>query len=207
MIQSSSPRVLLDPDRLSVHLPRLNRLATGLCGSREAGEDLVQDTLERVLRSPRRIVGDELPYLMRAVRNSHVDSVRSRTRRVATTAMTETLETVLPAPERTSAVIEAREVLATVADLPKPYRDVVLAVDVAGCSYAEAAEALGVPVGTVMSRLYRGRRRVIEAIDAKAPRGLPPERAGAEPREQAVSGLTDKRHAGGPARRASASSA
>jgi len=107
--------------------------------------------------------------------------------------MTETLETVLPAPERTSAVIEAREVLAAVANLPRPYRDVVLAVDVVGCSYAEAAEALGVPIGTVMSRLYRGRRRVIEAIDGegKAPEDARPN-AGAEPREQDVSVLADR---------------
>jgi DNA-directed RNA polymerase specialized sigma24 family protein len=125
MIPPSNAEALLDPTRLSLHLPCLTRIATGLRGSREAGEDLVQDTLARVLRSSRRIVGDELPCLMRAVRNRHVDSVRSRARRVATTATTETLETVLPAPDRTSAVIEAREVLATVADLPKPYRYVV----------------------------------------------------------------------------------
>jgi len=168
MSQPSSARALLDPDRLALHLPRLTRVATSMCGSREAGEDLVQETLERVLRSPRRISGDEFPYLMRAVRNKYVERVRWQARQVATTAMTEALETVLAAPERTSAVIEAREVLTTVADLPKPYRDVVLAVDVAGCSYTEAAEALGVPIGTVMSRLYRGRRRVIEAIDGES---------------------------------------
>jgi len=85
VIPPSNAEALLDPARLSLHLPRLTRIATVLCGSREAGEDLVQDTVERVLRSPRRVVGDELPYLMRAVRNRHADSVRSRARRVATT--------------------------------------------------------------------------------------------------------------------------
>ena len=60
--------------------------------------------------------------------------------------------------------MEARTVLAAVAALPEAYRRVVVAVDVQGCSYQEAADHLGIPVGTVMSRLYRGRRRVVEAV-------------------------------------------
>lgn len=158
------PAAVLDPARLPLHLPRLTRIATRLCGSREAGEDLVQDTLERVLRSPRRVSGDEFPYLVRALRNRHVDRVRSSMRQVETTALAETLVAILPAPDRTSAVLEAREVLAAVVELPEPYRTVVLAVDVAGCTYTEAAESLGIPVGTVMSRLYRGRQRVIRSF-------------------------------------------
>ena len=160
----ASPAAVLDPSRLHLHLPRLTRFATRLCGSREAGEDLVQDTLERVLRSPRRVAGDEFPYLARALRNNHVDRVRAEARRVRTTAMPETLEAILPAPERTIAQIEARQVLAAVAGLPDCYREVVVAVDVTGLSYTEAAERLGVPIGTVMSRLYRGRRRVVQAL-------------------------------------------
>jgi RNA polymerase sigma-70 factor (ECF subfamily) len=78
------------------------------------------------------------------------------------------MEAVLPAPDHSGAVMEAREVLAAVAQLPESYRDVVVAVDVAGCSYQEAAEALGIPVGTVMSRLYRGRQRVIRAMEGQA---------------------------------------
>ena len=53
---------------------------------------------------------------------------------------------------------------AAVAALPEEFRDVLAAVDVAGLSYAEAAEALGVPIGTVMSRLSRGRERVAQAL-------------------------------------------
>jgi RNA polymerase sigma-70 factor (ECF subfamily) len=164
MSSSASPTAVLDPGRLHLHLPRLTRIATRLCGSREAGDDLVQDTLERVLRSPRRVSGDEFPYLARALRNGHVDGVRRDARRVRTTTMSETLETILPAPDRTAAVAEAREVMAAVAELPDGYREVVVAVDVSGCSYAETAERLGIPVGTVMSRLYRGRQRVIQAL-------------------------------------------
>lgn len=166
MSSTASPTAVLDPCRLHLHLPRLTRFATRLCGSREAGEDLVQDTLERVLRSPRRVSGDEFPYLARALRNSHVDRIRSDARRVRTTSMPETLEAILPAPERAAAQLEAREVLAAVAELPDGYREVVVAVDVSGYSYTEAADRLGIPIGTVMSRLYRGRRRAIAALAA-----------------------------------------
>jgi RNA polymerase sigma-70 factor (ECF subfamily) len=165
---SLAPTVL-DPTRLHLHLPRLRRLAAYLSGSREGGDDLVQDTLERVLRSPRRIHGDEYPYLTRALRNTHVDRARAAARRPQTLELIpESLE--LPArsvDESTETVLEARSVLEAVAALPEAYRRVVVAVDVQGCSYQEAADHLGVPVGTVMSRLYRGRKRVVEAMDGR----------------------------------------
>ena len=151
----ASPTALLDPGRPQLHLPRLTRFAARLTGSREAGEDLVQDTFERVLRSPRRVGGDEFPYLARALRNNHVDRVRSQARRVKTTAMPDTLEAVIPAADHTGALDDARAVLEAVAELPDGYRDVVARVDVCGYSYAEAAEQLDIPVGTVMSRRSR----------------------------------------------------
>jgi RNA polymerase sigma-70 factor (ECF subfamily) len=171
MYRSPAPTVL-DPARLHLHLPRLRRLASYLCGSREHGEDLVQDTLERVLRTPRRIHGDEYPYLTRALRNTHVDRARAAARQPQTVELVhDVVETQRPAGEdRTANVLAAREVLAAVAELPDVYRDVVVAVDVQGASYQEAADQLGVPVGTVMSRLYRGRRRVVEAVEGTASR-------------------------------------
>ncbi|HWT25701.1 MAG TPA: RNA polymerase sigma factor [Solirubrobacteraceae bacterium] len=160
---------VLDPARLHHHLPRLRRLAAYLTGSREGGDDLVQDTLERVLRSPRRIHGDEYPYLTRALRNTHVDRARAAARQPQTVELgADVVETARPGSEaRAEAVIDAREVLAAVAGLPDAYRLVVVAVDVQGCSYQETADRLGVPVGTVMSRLYRGRRRVVEAVEGR----------------------------------------
>jgi RNA polymerase sigma-70 factor (ECF subfamily) len=170
MSSRDSSAGLLDPARLHTHLPRLTRIAASLCGSREAGEDLVQDTLERVLRSPRDVTSDGFPYLARALRNTHVDGIRAASRRAKTTSIDEALEAVLPAPDHATAVLGARDVLAAVRALPDPYRDVVLAVDVAGYSYADAAELLDIPVGTVMSRLYRGRQRVIRTIEGDRPR-------------------------------------
>jgi RNA polymerase sigma-70 factor, ECF subfamily len=174
---ASSAR-LLDPARIPTHLPRLTRIAASLCGSREAGEDLVQDTLERVLRSPRRVSSDDFAYLARALRNTHVDRVRATSRRAKTTTIDQTLEAELPAPDHTTAELQARDVLAAIRALPDPYRHVVLAVDVAGYSYADAAQALDIPVGTVMSRLYRGRHRVIQTIEGDRARGSTPPASG-----------------------------
>jgi RNA polymerase sigma-70 factor (ECF subfamily) len=160
-----SSAAILDPARLAIRLPQLTGIAARLCGSRAAGEELVQDTFERVLRSPRRVMSDEFSYFVRAMRNTHIDRVRATHRRVMTTTLDETLEAVLPAPDDTTAVLQAREVLAAVRALPHRYRDVVLVVDVAGYSYTAAAEVLDIPVGTVMSRLYRGRERVLQTIE------------------------------------------
>jgi len=64
----------------------------------------------------------------------------------------------VPGPQ---ARAEQRELLGFVSALPEEFRDVIVAVDVAGLSYKEAADALGVPEGTIMSRLYRARKRVV----------------------------------------------
>lgn len=149
---------------LGDHLDRLYRAAWALSGAREDAEDLVQETYERVLRRPRQIAREEdaLPYLLGVLRNTWVDLVRSRARR-PTAALDLEAAARIEAPTGASSPLEqvaAREVFAAVAGLPEEFRDVLAAVDVAGLSYAEAAEALGIPVGTVMSRLARGRERV-----------------------------------------------
>ena len=131
-----SPTTMLDPGRLSLHLPRLTRIATRMTGSRDAGEDLVQDTLERILRSPRRVAGDEFRYLVRSLRNSHVDRIRAENRRVRTAVMDETMEAVLPAPDHTETRTAAHEVLAA-----------------EGLTNREIAEALYVTARTVEGHL------------------------------------------------------
>jgi RNA polymerase sigma-70 factor (ECF subfamily) len=147
-------------------MDRLFRAAWALCGSREDAEDLVQDTYARVLSRPRLLRNeDDLGYLLRALRNTFVSSRRSRARRPATAPIPEDRE---PAAERPDAdpvaALDARQVYEAVAALPEDFRDVVVAVDVLGLSYKEAAAALKTKEGTVMSRLYRGRNQVAERI-------------------------------------------
>jgi RNA polymerase sigma-70 factor, ECF subfamily len=154
----------LQTDRLGDHVDRLYRSAWALCGSREDAEDLVQETYARVLAKPRDLEGDEqLGYLLRVLRNTFVDTLRRRSRRPATTALPEGTDPPAPAATPHDAVL-AREVFAAIAALPEGWRDAVVAVDVMGLSYAEAAEALDVPAGTIMSRLSRARGRVAEAV-------------------------------------------
>ena len=156
------------PEVLADHLDRLYRAAWALCGSREDAEDLVQETYARVLAKKRTIASDEdaLPYLLTVLRNTFRSSLRTRSRRPRTSALEDAAEMRLAAPAGRSpeAIVEARTVFAAIAALPDDQRDVVAAVDVAGLSYAEAAETLGVPTGTIMSRLHRGRSRVATAV-------------------------------------------
>jgi RNA polymerase sigma-70 factor, ECF subfamily len=152
---------------LGDHLDRLYRAAWAITGAREDAEDLVQETYERVLRRPREIAreDDVLPYLLGVLRNTWVDTIRSRARR-PTTPLDADAAARIEAPAAASPVeqLAAREVFAVVAGLPEEFRDVLAAVDVAGLSYAEAADSLDLPVGTVMSRLSRGRQRVAETL-------------------------------------------
>jgi len=160
----------LDPATLGDHLDRLYRAAWALCGSREEAEDLVQETFARVLGRPRFLRNeDDLGYLIRVLRNTFLNAKRTERRRPRTAPLPEGVDFV---EERTSTrpdqALEAKEVYEAVAMLPDEFRDVVAAVDVAGLSYAEAAKALRVPQGTVMSRLYRGRQQVARRLGAPA---------------------------------------
>ena len=157
----------LERDALGDHLDRLYRAAWALCGSREDAEDLVQETYTKVL-SKRRIIRtreDTLPYLLTVLRNTYISSLRTKGRRPQTAPL-EDSEERLAAPAAVGPIsqLAAREVFAAIAELPDDQRDALAAVDVAGLSYQEAAEALEVPVGTIMSRLYRGRNRVAETV-------------------------------------------
>jgi RNA polymerase sigma-70 factor (ECF subfamily) len=145
-------------------------VACALCGSRDLAEDLVQETYVKVLSRPRFLRrDDDLGYLVKALRNTWYSHLRNeRTRREATQPGGRTPEELAA---RTSgddpeSSLEATEVLDALAELPRPYREAVAAVDVAGLSYAEAARALGVRQGTIMSRVYRGREQVARAVGA-----------------------------------------
>jgi len=155
----------LDPDRVAEHLPRLYRAARAWTRSREEAEDLVQDTYARVLARPRLLRNeDELGYLVRAMRNTFISQLRARNRRPQTTELVEEVAVSGRASDNPAEAAEIREVHAAIAELPDEFRDALVAVDVAGLSYPEAARALGVPEGTVTSRLFRARDRVARAL-------------------------------------------
>lgn len=157
----------LEPARLGDHLDRLYRAAWALCGSREDAEDLVQETYARVLQRPRLVRrDDDLGYLLRALRNTFLNQRRSEGRRVRPAPLSDELGDIVADPQalQPEVAFEAGEIHAAIAALPDDFRDVLVAVDIAGLSYKEAARALRIREGTVMSRLYRARQQVVRAV-------------------------------------------
>lgn len=157
----------LDPDRVAEHLPRLYRAARAWTRSREEAEDLVQETYARVLARPRLLRNeDDLGYLLRTLRNTFLNLRRSEGRRLRPGPLPEQLDLVAdPRAREPQAALEAGELYAAVAALPGDFRDVLVAVDITGLSYKEAARALRIREGTVMSRLYRARRQVVRRLE------------------------------------------
>jgi RNA polymerase sigma-70 factor (ECF subfamily) len=160
----------LDPQSLTQHVDRLYRAAWALCGSPEDAEDLVQETFARVLARPRVLSGDdELYYLMRVLRNTFLSGRRTAGRRPVTVATLDDYDAADPRqlgrPER---ALEMQEVYATIAALPADRRLALVAVDVLGLSYREAARALRVREGTITTRLFRAREQVAKHL-APAP--------------------------------------
>jgi RNA polymerase sigma-70 factor, ECF subfamily len=161
----------LHAEHLPDQLDRLYRLARTITGSAHDAEDLVSETMVRVLARPRRIRHEnDLAYLARCLRNTWTDTLRARSRRPVTAHMPEDMdhEDVLAA-RRPQSSAEARAVLEAVARLPESYRAAVLLVDVVGLTYSEAAAELGVPRGTIMSRVSRGRAAVIAEFEPAEP--------------------------------------
>jgi RNA polymerase sigma-70 factor, ECF subfamily len=157
----------LDPARLGDHLDRLYRAAWALSGSREDAEDLVQETYARVLARPRLLRNeDDLGYLLRTLRNTFLNRKRAERRRLRPAPLPDDLDLVQdPHAREPHAALEAGEVYGAIARLPEDFRDVLVAVDVTGLSYREAAGALRIREGTVMSRLFRARRQVTRSIE------------------------------------------
>jgi RNA polymerase sigma-70 factor (ECF subfamily) len=140
--------------------------ARALAGNQADADDLVQEVYLSLLQRPRKLKrGSEVAYLMTMLRNAQVDRYRAAARR-QTSSLDEAEEPEDPRsglrPDRAA---EGREVLDAVHAIESPFRETVVAVDVLGLSYKEAARALDTPVGTVMSRLARGRERVISLLE------------------------------------------
>jgi RNA polymerase sigma-70 factor (ECF subfamily) len=152
---------VLDPAVLPDHIDALFRAAWALCGSRADAEDLVQTTFVRVLRRPRMIRnGSERAYLLTALRNTYANSYRSRSRAPAMSPLPE--DDRLPAEEPAS--ITAGDLMGAIANTPPRYRDAVIAVDVLGLSYREAATAMRTHEKTLATRVYRGRRHIASEL-------------------------------------------
>jgi RNA polymerase sigma-70 factor (ECF subfamily) len=187
----------LDPQSLPQHLDRLYRAAWALCGSPQDAEDLVQETYVRVLARPRFLHGqDELAYLMQALRNTFMSQRRTAARRPRTGA--QTLDDIeLPDErigERPEEALQAQEVIATIAELGENQRLALVAVDIVGLSYREAAAALGTREATIATRVFRAREQVAHALEdsgdrpaapgpAAAPASPPRQNRVAEPRD------------------------
>ena len=156
----------LDPESLGKHLDRLFRAAWAMTGNPHDAEDLVQDAVAQVLARPRWLRhGDDIGYLLRVLRNTHVSRLRRAGARPSEVPLDER-------PERASgtstadpaAALEVGELFAAISDLPDPAREVIVAVDVVGLSYRDAADALGIKEATVTTRLHRARTRIAQAV-------------------------------------------
>jgi RNA polymerase sigma-70 factor (ECF subfamily) len=176
-------RVRFEEEALALS-DQVYQVARRLTGSRDQAEDLVQETYARAFRSWRSFQpGTNLrAWLFRILTNLNID----RGRRAQRTPDTQPLEesdyflynkleestTGGTADERR--VIERlsqNDAVAALADLPHDFRDVVLLVDLADFTYRDAAQILDIPVGTVMSRLHRGRRILKRTLAESAVEG------------------------------------
>jgi RNA polymerase sigma-70 factor (ECF subfamily) len=160
---------LLASERLGGHLDRLFAAAYALCGSREDAEDLVQETYARVLRRPRFVrAGGERAYLLRVLRNVWYDTASTLARRHEAAAAPEMFEFVADVRGDPEILSEARAAYSAIAELSVVLRETIVAVDIVGLSYKEAARALGTGTGTIMSRLYSARHRVAASLEGRA---------------------------------------
>jgi RNA polymerase sigma-70 factor (ECF subfamily) len=155
----------LDPDRVAESLPRLYRAARAWTRSREEAEDLVQETVARVLARPRLLRGEEeIGYLLRSLRNTLISQRRAESRRPVTAELVEEVGVGSRSVDDPARALEVNQVYSAISQLPHEFRDAIVAVDVAGLSYPEAARLFGVPEGTLTSRLFRARDRVARLL-------------------------------------------
>src|SRR5688572_29183948 len=151
-------------DELTALLPRLRRFAHGLSRSPADADDLTQMTVERALRSRAQWQpGTGLDsWLYRIMRNLWIDTVRSRGRKERLEAPAEEAESLGHDPrDGVEAAIDLQRVMAAMDRLPGEQREVLALILIEGFGYREAAELLDLPIGTVSSRLVRGRTALL----------------------------------------------
>lgn len=153
-------------DQLWAHLPALRRYARMLTGDAWASDDLIQDTLERACRKWTLWTVDSnlRAWLFTLMHNVHVSQVRQQRHQPPPAMMqdTETCEAELVSPPDNAD--EKLDLQACLMRLPEDQRQVLLLVTLEAMSYQDVAATLGVPIGTVMSRLHRARARLKELM-------------------------------------------
>jgi RNA polymerase sigma-70 factor (ECF subfamily) len=172
LAEEARARVRFEEEALELS-DQVYRVARRLASSREEAEDLVQQTYERAFRSWRQFTpGTNLrAWLLRILTNLNIDRGRRQQRSPQTTSLdTEAgdyfLYNKLEAQSPDGAADEDRvlerlsqdSIVDALAEVPHDFRDVLVLVDIGEFSYADAAQILDIPIGTVMSRLHRGRR-------------------------------------------------
>jgi RNA polymerase sigma-70 factor, ECF subfamily len=148
-------------------LPKLKRFALSLCRRGDIADDLVQTTVERAIQSRDRYdPATRLdPWLFRILRNAWIDMTRRRLTRGTEIDVVDAPDAAVIDGDRvTEAVLMLRKTEAALATLPDEQREVIILVCFEELSYAETAEVLGIPKGTVMSRLARGRVALAERL-------------------------------------------
>jgi RNA polymerase sigma-70 factor (ECF subfamily) len=147
----------MESTSITEHIPRLRRYARALAGDSHRADDLVQDTLERALAKFYlwRHGSDLRAWLFTIMHNVFINQLKARRELALDDAVLDGLQS---APQ--SDPFELRDLDAALRQLPVEQREVLLLVGLEQLSYAEVSKALGIPVGTVMSRLSRGRDRL-----------------------------------------------
>jgi len=151
-----------------VEIPRLRRYARAMLGDRAAADDLVQDTLERAwIRFGQWRSGSNLrAWLFSIMHNLRVDQLRQQ--KLSTHSIDETEIEVQTRPTQTDA-LEVSDLESALGQIPDEQREVLMLVALEEMSYAEISTLLNIPVGTVMSRLSRGREKLRVILDGQVP--------------------------------------
>ena len=148
-------------------LPRLRRFAHGLCRDAAEADDLTQMCVERALRSRAQWQpGTRLDsWTYQILRNLWIDTARSRSRKQKFEAPPEEAESVGQDPRgQIEASLELQRAMAMMERLPDEQREIVVLIVIEGFGYREVSEMLDLPIGTVSSRLVRGRTALLEML-------------------------------------------
>lgn len=148
-------------------LPRLRRFAYALTGSKADGDDLVQASCEKALRALHQWTdGTRLDsWMYRIMQNAWIDQKRAQSRRAESVAFDQVPELVgRDGRDDMDSRMVLDQVRRAMMELPKDQSVVLALVTVEGLSYQEAADVLELPIGTVMSRLARGRKRLLGMV-------------------------------------------